>query len=604
MKVFHQSPLKNIVTVFFTLTFLSSCEKEFSNVGTNVINDNPFVTGVTKVPVFVSHQKVPATQSNNLSTYMLGTYDDPIFGKTQASVMSSVTLSSISPIFGEKTAEIESTNNQPEDETITEVFLEIPFFTNRNDLDNDGVIDAYDVDSSTPDSDSDGDGVTDRQETQNGTDPLKKDTDGDGINDDVDTSTVNPNKDVQLYELDSILGNKTSNFKIKVQELNYYLRSLDPAQNFEVNQYYYSNNTLLQNYGGTVLHDDFYTIDDKEIIYYKKDDPDTSDVDESQEVSSRLTPRLRIPLDVAYFQNKIINKEGSAELESTNNFGEYFKGLALSMSDFSEPLMMLFNFASSEIKINYNYKAYDTKNTSDPKDDTLIDGTLSEKSFSIPLSGVVVNSVTNDSYPSAVQTVTNQTENPAQIYLKGGAGVIAKIDLFKGTEGQETLQELKDADRLVNEANLTFYVDQQTLASAGGTIEPERLFLFNAETNKPLVDYEIDMTTESNGSTDKFVHGGFLEYDDNKKGLRYKIRLTEHINNILRKDSTNFQLGLAVTSSIKINTQSRILSSPQEYLPTGSIINPLGTVLIGPNPAPENNDKKLQLEIYYTDPNF
>jgi hypothetical protein len=111
------------------------------------------------------------------------------------------------------------------------------------------------------------------------------------------------------------------------------------------------------------------------------------------------------------------------------------------------------------------------------------------------------------------------------------------------------------------------------------------------------------MTTNSTSGVDKFVHGGFLEYDDNAKGLLYKIRITEHLNNIIRKDSTNVRLGLAVTSDIQISGLARVLSDPQEYTPAGSAINPLGTVLIGPNPTPQNTDKKLQLEIYYTDPN-
>jgi hypothetical protein len=59
-----------------------------------------------------------------------------------------------------------------------------------------------------------------------------------------------------------------------------------------------------------------------------------------------------------------------------------------------------------------------------------------------------------------------------------------------------------------------------------------------------------------------------------------------------------------VTSSISNPTIIRLLSDPQEFTPTANAINPFGTVLIGPNPAPENDEKKLQLEIYYTDPNF
>ena len=77
-----------------------------------------------------------------------------------------------------------------ENEKVTEVYLDIPFFTNRNDKDGDGVIDSYDVDDNDVNSDSDGDGVSDAQERANGTDPLNPDTDGDGIPDGQDDDTT------------------------------------------------------------------------------------------------------------------------------------------------------------------------------------------------------------------------------------------------------------------------------------------------------------------------------------------------------------------------------------------------------------------------------
>ena len=69
----------------------------------------------------------------------------------------------------------------PENETVTAVYLEIPFFTNQNDKDNDGVIDSLDADPDDPQSNSDGDELTDIIETQAGLNPLSSDSDGDGI---------------------------------------------------------------------------------------------------------------------------------------------------------------------------------------------------------------------------------------------------------------------------------------------------------------------------------------------------------------------------------------------------------------------------------------
>ena len=84
--------------------------------------------------------------------------------------------------------------------------------------------------------------------------------------------------------------------RLKVQELDYYLRSYDPTDNFESFQKYYSDETQLLNFAGFTIHDDEVSIDTNEIVIYKEDDPDTDDVDESEEVK-KINSRLRLPLD-------------------------------------------------------------------------------------------------------------------------------------------------------------------------------------------------------------------------------------------------------------------------------------------------------------------
>jgi hypothetical protein len=91
------------------------------------------------------------------------------------------------PIFGDSSQTQEEEENPssntiiPENETVTAVYLEIPFFTNQNDRDNDGVIDSLDADPDDPESNSDGDELSDLLELQSGLNPLSSDSDGDGI---------------------------------------------------------------------------------------------------------------------------------------------------------------------------------------------------------------------------------------------------------------------------------------------------------------------------------------------------------------------------------------------------------------------------------------
>ena len=68
---------------------------------------------------------------------------------------------------------------------------------------------------------------------------------------------------------------------------------------------------------GATLFDGRIKLNFDEIrFYYNEDDPDTPDIDETTQVENRLTPRLRIPLDPNFFQEKLIDLEGTESLLS------------------------------------------------------------------------------------------------------------------------------------------------------------------------------------------------------------------------------------------------------------------------------------------------
>ena len=179
------------------------------------------------------------------------------------------------------------------------------------------------------------------------------------------------------------------------------------------------------------------------------------------------------------------------------------------------------------------------------------------------------------------------------------------LKLFSGTE----IQDIKNSGWLINEANLVFNIDRDAIGTAE---EPNRIYLYDLNNKRPLIDYNFDSTTNSvYPKYDKFVHGGILEVDANKKGIRYKIRLTNHVRNIINNDSTNVALGLVVTESIndvdevrdyvKLKNSFTAFGSEVKFIPAMSVANPLGTILWGNTPSvPE--DKKLKFEIFYTKP--
>ncbi len=189
---------------------------------------------------------------------------------------------------------------------------------------------------------------------------------------------------------------------------------------------------------------------------------------------------------------------------------------------------------------------------------------------------------------------------------------MAVINLFgadadnNGTADQ--IEEIKANNWLINEANITFKIDQT--AMTGIAEEPSRIYLYDLNNKRPLLDYYVDAT--SNSSKPKFakyIHGGIITKVDDK-GTEYKIRITNHIRNIIKNDSTNVKLGLVITESIATATNAKLLNSfnvgtlENKTIPVMSIINPLGTILFGNNISvgDANYDKRLKLQIYYTKP--
>ena len=597
----------NIFILFIILSELS-CTKEYNSIGTEILKSDTFETSLENIPVFASQKRIQPIISNGLTSYQLGQINDNIFGKTEASFITQLTLSQPNPYFGkwDSESEINGDSNNikviEENETVNNVVLEIPFFNNTFDSDGDGVIDLYDVDSNDIYSDSDGDGVSDIVEKSNGTDPLNPDTDGDGINDNEDTESINPNNGATVYDVDSLIGNINASFKIKIEELDYYLRDYDPTNNFESFQKYYSDDHFIKNFSKETLFDDNIEIDTNEIVIYNEDDPNTNDVDESTTVKERLSPRLKIPLDNAFFQDKILNKEGSVDLLNPDNFNLFFKGLIISSYNFSDDLLMILDYSNSKIKINYDYDVYNDNGTADDTSDDSVE--KENKDFEILLSGNQLNLFNKDNYSQEILDNVNNSENLSKGYLKGGEGFMLELDLFTENNGENILNEIRSKGWLINEANLTVYVDQTTINSYGGLIEPARLYLYNIEDQTPLIDYFIDNSTGNKESDKKINHDGLLEYQSDKKGLKYKIRISEHIKNIVRNDSISPKLGLVVTSSIE-NSQNLDLRENYSLskIPISSAINPLGTVIYGPNPESENFDKRLRLEIYYTEIN-
>ena len=605
--------LLNILKYSLILILISSCDKEFHSVGGDLFSYQELKSNKLIAPVYTFQEKINSVQTDGLPIAQLGLINHPTFGITEASIVSQIEIAT-SPVFGKINQFFEDEGSEddiaiiPENEKVTNVYLEIPFFTNQNDKDEDGLIDSKDSNPNDPQSNSDDDQLTDIVEFQAGLNPLSSDSDGDGILDHEDLDNSGYDSEDNLYEIDSLYGDINSSFNIKVHELTYYLNDLDASDNFETQKIYYSNQDFYdEGFFGKELSNTNVKLNLEELVfYYLNDDPLTEDVDERDKVELRLSPRIRIPLDNDFFQKKIIEMEGKSVLESSSLFKlDGIRGLIIQTENFSNDLYMLLNFNSAQIRIEYEFDSYNNNGTQNDTDDDEIERLTSSISF--PFGGIRVNTIKNSFFNLEIDKrikLSNEGKHTDRLFIKSGK-YHGLIRLFsKNSLNENTyLNELRNKNIIINEANISFYIDDNFVGAHN--LVAERLYLYDILSGQPLNDLFIDGSTDisvTNG--DKKIFGGILEYDNSNKPYRYKFNITNHISNIIRKDSTNFDLGLVVNSNINDAFQKKALIRENEFLnyPRSSILNPLGAILVGSNLSEEENkDKKVQLEIIYTE---
>jgi len=550
--------MRKQIFLLFTLIvvfgiFFVSCDKDFLGLDTNIVGDGNYQFSLyNEAEVKAYILDLGPMQSNNLDVNPLGIHYHPVFGKTTAHFVTQIELNvqSFNPTFGEN-IEVES------------VLLTVPYFS--------------------------------RRETQN-----------------PDGSAT--------YKLDSIYGVEESKMKLNIYENGFFLRDLNPSSNFTQAERYYTNqrddfdNLRLgaDSEGNSVpfglkLNNSEESVENNEFFFSRDEVEIIENEGEDNETTTRRAPEMRINLNKKYFEKRLFTAAGATAMTNNNTFKNYFRGLYFNIEQNpgEEGELSLLDFKRGRIFISY---------TEDKEEE---DGSISrvEKFLELNLGGNSVSlqdfSNINPAYQTALNTTNALTGDP-KLFVKGGAGSTAIIELFgpdlDGNGIADQLEEIRNNGWMINEANLTFYIDREGLGSE--VKEPTRVMLYDLNNKRPLVDYFFDGSQNSrNPKLSKSVHGGILQIDltdTQRRGELYKIRITNHINNLIRSDSTNVKLGLAVTEDIRIVSNSfRRQVQPAgsvDRAPLTSVMSQTGTILFGNHPTvPE--EKKLKLEIYYTKPN-
>ncbi|OXE95398.1 uncharacterized protein DUF4270 [Flavobacterium araucananum] len=542
--MYNTSFIKKILLVA-TVVVLYSCDKDFNAIGDGLIADDHFGLVSEKYDVLAYNQEVTPVQSNGLTLYGLGIYDSSVFGTNTSNFVTQVALSTDAPTIGDITGV---------DNVIQSVVLSVPYLSH---------------------------------------------------------ATAADAKGGNVYALDSIYGDPKGKIKLSVYESGVQMRSSFFNGGSEFAQLYYTNqdspdsNDINFNLSkiGTRLNDDADKAQNDEFFFSAAQRKDSTLVEGSTDkyTYTYIAPEMHLNLNKDYFLNKIL-KAPASKLSSAAIFQEYFRGLYFQVekSGSSPTNLALMDFAKSgNAKITIKYKAK-TAVTTDP------DATTEDKSIIINLTGAqagLYQDNRNPDFDAAIKS-PNQTTGDDRLYLKGRQGSLAVIQL---TGFAAKLDEIRTKNWLVNEANLIFSIDSDKMT---GAYEPKRVYLYDLDNSLPILDYTSDGSSSitTDAKMTKVVYSGIINVDaTTKRGTTYKIRLTNHIRNIIKNATVaNVRLGLVVTGDINTITSSKLKlkNTVISDAPRASVMSPLGTILFGGNSSSNiPAGKKLQLEIYYTKPN-
>jgi hypothetical protein len=575
--------LNYIAAFSFILITLASCDKEFTSIDSDVLGEDNFTFNTTSIdfPVVTYNQNLEGQQINALSSNLLGVFNDPEYGQTLASIVAQVvpqTFTDSEDFFGEN-PQIES------------VILTIPYFSTQVNVDENGV---------------------------------------------------------SNFQLDSVYfdNNDFENPKavtLKVYENTYFLRDFSVFENASQNYYSKADGSINNTDNFSVTADETINFDENvgtlfnsEAITPTPEARESTSTVDGVETSTFLPPALQMDLAEsaeakARWKNLILDQAGLSPLTNAGEFINHFKGLYIKADPSSDTSMMLLDLATgpnnSGANITINYSSDDGDDEGDERD---------EGAYVLNFSGNRLNTFINNYNPIFPDT-PNTADGDDKLYLKGTEGGMGVVELFNGLVDCDGDGEINDSafdcfkntfretdengnfilendrfklKRLINEAHLVIYEDE----TLDNTVDPnenefhafDRLYIYNLENNLPIQDYFTDFTAEASNPfiSRRFTLGNRIV--DEQGNAKFKLKVTDLLNDILINDADNTKLGLVLTNNVNITSTTALLNSTEDVtnVPSNTVITPRGTIVYGNNTNAttiEGTSKKLRLEVFFTE---
>jgi len=524
-KIIRRSVLVSILVCLSVA--ITSCEEDFTNINSNVLSNTKFNTNAVTVDIVAENSDLEKIQSDNISR-QLGQYLLGVYASSDYEKLEASIVSQIQIPTGLQV--IDDDNIYGADTIVVTkidtVFLKIPY-------------------------------------------------------------QVVLNSDNTGYDLDSIIGNQTEAFTLNVYRSNTYLNLYNPLDPTKINSFY-SNDDFEKT--GTALNSEinyqfkpnYETVDgelvpvDTMFVVKRRlfnDDVATQDTIKvySSTTSTLPVPFARIPLDEEKIKELFLDKYETGEFDSQEAFNDYFRGLILEATG-NEGSLISFNFNNTATSLNPSLEIYYT-NTVLKAGNTILDTITNNNSF--PLSGFRVNTFKMEEKTYPVND---------EIKIQGTAGSEANITLFN----EAKVNELKENNWLINDASLTFYINQ----SADTLNVPERLYLYktyNGATSTTFSQIKDATSEASFGGIE-----GELERDANGKVEKYTFRITDYVSDIL-----NDEIAYSANLRLKVYNPTDLPTTTTDTIFRNFSWNPKAVTLF--NNTTVDEAKKAVLKISYTE---
>ena len=389
---------KYLLVFGITLFGVIACERDFEDIGVNLVDNNLFETKDTTFNVIAYTQNIERSEVigdnpntgfiDGLPIFNIGILKDANFGTLKASFISQIQLPGAGIDFGLNPV-------------IDTVILDIPYFATRI------------------------------ENNENGT----------------------PN-----FELDSIFGDVDSEFQIKVSRSGTFLNLLDPSDPTQ-NKKYYSDESYTRL---SELHSSSFKPNNNDTVLYVNRNQFEGAASIDTLKNDDLSPTIKLSLDKGEIKRILIDEITSASQESLDAFADYFRGLIIEpVGEMGSIMQLALNDATMNIYYT-NEVLTDEAGTdlNDDGDTTDLQVPVKRKQLYVfSLGGIRTANYVRDysQVPTLVDLYTNPNtvEGEEKLFLSGAAGTHIDVDLFENVD----LGEIRDKNWLINGAFLELYID-------------------------------------------------------------------------------------------------------------------------------------------------